>query len=57
MITNTIKYGLRTTRKAKYYKPKHYQAIPPYMKPLKYDIHETYELRSYEEVKEEIKGL
>ena len=57
MIANTIKYGLRTTRKAKFYKPKHYQAIPPYMQPLKYDIHDTYQLRSYEEVDKEVKSL
>jgi len=44
----------RTARQAKFWKPKYYDAIPHYVKPNFIDIHDTYTLRSLEEVKEEM---
>lgn len=49
------KYWLtRTARQAKFWKPKHYDAIPHYVKPHFIDIHDTYVARSLEEVKAEL---
>jgi hypothetical protein len=36
----------RTARQARFWKPKHYEAIPHYVKPHFIDIHDTYKLRS-----------
>ena len=52
-----LKYHLnRTTRQAKFWKPKHYGAIPHYVKPIFIDIHDTYQKRSIDEVKKELSG-
>jgi hypothetical protein len=44
----------RTTRQAKFWKPKYYAAIPHYNKPHFIDVHDTYQLRTIEEVKSEL---
>jgi len=44
----------RTARQATFWKPKHYEAIPHYVKPHFIDIHDTYTPRSLEEVKAEL---
>ena len=40
----------RTARQARFWKPKHYDAIPHYVKPNHIDIHESYQLRTKEEI-------
>ncbi len=40
----------RTTRQARFWKPKHYDAIPHYVKPNYIDIHDSYKLRTKEEI-------
>ena len=39
----------------KIWKPKHYEAIPHYVKPHFIDIHDTYKLRSKDEVLSELR--
>jgi hypothetical protein len=46
----------RTTRQSTFWKPKHYEAIPHYVKPHFIDIHDTYQLRTHEEVMNELRG-
>lgn len=41
-------FTLRTRRKAKFWKPTHYQAIPHFIKPNFIDIHDTYKMRTLE---------
>lgn len=48
------RYCLRTRRQARFWKPKHYEAIPHYVKPNFIDIHDTYKLRSLQEVEDEL---
>jgi hypothetical protein len=36
----------RKSRQATFHKPKHYEAIPYYIKPNFIDIHDTYKLRT-----------
>ena len=59
-LLKTLRYGFRgdnwKQRKTKVWKPKHYEAIPYFMKPHFIDIHDTYKLRSIDEVKAELKG-
>ena len=46
------RFGLnRTARQARFWKPKHYDAIPHYVKPNYIDIHDSYKLRTKEEIK------
>ena len=45
----------RRARQATFWKPKHYEAIPHYVKPHFIDIHDTYQLRTLEEVQTELK--
>ena len=52
---NSIKFGIRQThrnRKMSIWKPKHYEAIPHYVKPNFYDVHGSYQLRSMDEIKQ-----
>lgn len=44
----------RSRRQATFWKPKHYEAIPHYVKPHFIDIHDTYKLRSFEDVQSEL---
>ncbi len=54
-LTLVLKNWLdRTTRQATFWKAKHYSAIPHYVKPHFIDIHDTYQLRSHEEVYKEL---
>ena len=46
----------RTARQAKFWKPKYYDAIPHYVKPNYIDIHDTYKLRTLQEVTAEMSG-
>lgn len=46
----------RTSRQATFWKPKHYEAIPHYVKPHFIDIHDSYQLRTHEEVMKELSG-
>lgn len=45
------------TRKMKTYIPKHYEAVPHHYKPIFIDLHDTYQLRSKEELRKELDGL
>ena len=47
---NKIVYRFGQIRKAKTYVPSHYTAIPEYIVPEFRDIHETYKLKSRQEV-------
>lgn len=53
-MINLVKSGRyflnRRARQATFWKPKHYEAIPHYVKPHFIDIHDTYQLRTLEEV-------
>ena len=50
-LTLVLKNWLdRTARQATFWKAKHYSAIPHYVKPHFIDIHDTYQLRTHEEV-------
>ena len=57
LINGAINYGFRVTRKAKIYKVPHYGGIPHYNKPYFVDVHGSYKLRSFEEVKKELEEL
>jgi len=47
-------YGhFKLARKAKFYKPKYYQAIPHYMVPEVRDPHDEYTLRTKEEIEKQ----
>ena len=46
---------IRSRRQAKFWKPKHYDAIPHYVKPHFIDIHDSYKLRSLQEVLDELR--
>jgi hypothetical protein len=46
----------RTTRQSTFWKPKHYEAIPHYIKPHFIDIHDSYQLRTHEEVMTELRS-
>lgn len=46
----------RTTRQSTFWKPKHYEAIPHYIKPHFIDIHDSYTLRTHEEVMNELRA-
>lgn len=45
MLSKTINYGFRVTRKAKFYKKPILSGIPDYHKPNFVDIHDTYQNR------------
>lgn len=55
IVQNFARIIFKPTRKAKYYKPKFCEAMPHYLKPHFIDIHDTYTLRSKDEVMSELK--
>ena len=57
LINSSVSYGFRVTRKCRIWKPALYGAIPHYNKPYFFDTHGSYKLRSYDEVKSELKDL
>lgn len=56
-LLSITRYHLqRTARQARFWKPTHYEAIPHYVKPHFIDIHDSYKLRTRDEVLAELRS-